>query len=40
MRTTTRPSRSFGDLCVACLVVAIVLASVVSLGVVVWVALL
>ena len=33
-------SRSFGDICVACVVGAIIAVSVMSLGVVVWVALL
>ena len=37
MGTTTR---SFGDICVACVVAAIIAASVISLGVVAWVALL
>ncbi len=38
MDTTTK--RSFGDFCVACVVAAIVAVSVISLGVVAWVALL
>jgi hypothetical protein len=39
MGDASRPTRSFADVCVAWLVGAIVLASIVSLGVVVWVAL-
>lgn len=37
MGTTTR---SFSDFCVACVVAAIIAVSVISLGVVVWVAML
>ncbi len=37
MGTTTR---SFSDICVACVVAAIVAVSIISLGVVAWVALL
>lgn len=37
MGTTTR---SFGDICVACVIAAIVAVSLISLGVVAWVALL
>lgn len=37
MSTTTR---SFGDFCVVCVIAAIIAVSVISLGVVAWVALL